>query len=375
MILGSPKKAQLDLPFDQYQRYRIVAEALEILREGNTSPLRILDVGGGEGIALHFFPDDDLEILDQTVVEGVPNFVEGDATAMPYEDDAFDYVTSVDVYEHIPPEARRKYLSELRRVAGKGILLAGPFESEAVRAAERLVNELHRAVHLQGNVWLEEHKENSLPGLPQTREFFEEHQDTITVVPNGYLPHWIAMLSMVFYGVKLGDELKELFDRFNTFYNEFMYRYDNSEPCYRYLLVALKEDREVSFEQLTPPVEHQNTAMSSALFSTFSAALPMVPQLKNFESQLDVLRRQSVQKDGRLTQKDIQIRDLSMRLARQMTEENDTVALRREIASLRVQRNQLQNQLNAMKNSRAWKAMEKQRQLRVFIGNRLKRNR
>lgn len=367
MTLESPTRKQLDLPFDQYQRYRIIADALEILREGDPSPLRILDVGGGEGIALHFFPDDGLEILDQTIAEDIPNFVQGDATAMPYEDGAFDYVMSVDVYEHIPPEARQKYLSELRRVAGKGVLLAGPFESEAVRAAERLVNELHRAVHLQGNVWLEEHKENSLPDLPQTREFFEEYRDGVTVMPNGYLPHWIAMLSMVFYGVKLGDEMRELFDRFNYFYNEFMYQYDNSEPCYRHLLVALKEDREVSFDRLGPPAEHQNTALSSALFSTFSAALPIVPQLKNFESQLDSLKKQ-------LLQKEVQIRALSVRLAQQASASNDVSALGRENTALRQQRNQLQNQLNAMKNSRAWKAMEKQRQLRTFLGTRLKRN-
>lgn len=355
MTLGSPKKEQLNLPFDQYQRYRIVAEGLEALREGNATPLRILDVGGGEGIALHFFPDDDLEILDQTVAEGVPNFVEGDATAMPYEDDAFDYVLSVDVYEHIPPEARQKYLSELRRVAGKGVLLAGPFESEEVRAAERLVNEVHRAVHLQGNVWLEEHKENSLPDLPQTKKFFEEHQDGVTVVPNGYLPHWIAMLSMVFYGVKLGDEMQELFGRFNTFYNEFMYPYDNTEPCYRYLLIALKEGGEVSFDHLTPSVEHQNTALSAAFFSTFSAALPIVPQLKNFENQL--------------AQKEVQIRDLSVRLAQQASARNQ------ENYALRRQNDQLQNQLDAVRSSRAWRIMVKQQQLRTFLGNRIKRNR
>ena len=368
------------MPFDQYQRYRIVADALKVLREDD-EPLKILDVGGGEGIALHFFPDDRLEILDQTVAEGVPNFVEGDATAMPFEDGAFDYVTSVDVYEHIELEARQRYLSELRRVAGKGVLLAAPFESEAVRSAERLANEFHRAVHLQGNVWLEEHDENSLPDLSHTRELFEGHGDGVTVMPNGYLPHWIAMISLTFYGGKLGDEMQELVGRFNAFYNEFMYRYDNSEPCYRYLVVALKEDREVSFEQLTPPAEHRNTALSSALFGTFSAALPLVPQLKNFENQLNDLEKRVAQKDARmarkdaqLAQKEVQIRDLAARLARHVNEENDNMALARENASLRAQRNQLHNQLNAVRNSRAWKVLEAQRRVRIFLGNRLKRN-
>lgn len=373
MTLQNPKKEQLDLPFDQYQRYRVIADALEILRE-NTGSLRILDVGGGEGIATHFFPDDELEILDQTVAEGVPNFVEGDATAMPFEDGAFDYVMSVDVYEHIEPKSRQKYLAELRRVADKGVLLAGPFESESVRAAERLANELHRAVHLQGNVWLEEHEENSLPDLPRTREFFEEQQDNVTVVPNGYLPHWIAMISLTFYGVKLGNEMQELVGRFNSFYNEFMYRYDNSEPCYRHLLVSLKEERQVSFERLVPSSERQNTAMSSAFFSTFSSALPMLPQLKNFErqlaqkdSQMAKKDSQMARKDSQLAQKEVQIRDLSARLARQISQVNQVEALSQENAGLK-------KQLNSIRNSRAWKAVQAQRRLRIFLGNRLNRN-
>ncbi len=358
MTPASPKREQLQLPFDQYQRYRIIADALDILRKDEGS-LRILDVGGGEGTASYFFPDDRLEILDHTVAEGVSNFVEGDAIDMPYEEGHFDYVMSADVYKHIEPDARPQYLSELRRVSNKGVLLAGPFESEAVRAAERLANGLHRAVHHQGNIWLEEREENSLPGLSHTKEFFEEYRDNVTVIPNGYLPHWIAMISLTFYSGKFDDEIQELVGQFNAFYNEFMYRHDNSEPCYRYLVVALKEDREVSFERLVSPIERQNTALSSAFFSTFSSALPTLSRLDRFEKQL-------AQKDTQLARKEVQIRDLSARLARQTSQASQAEALGRENANLK-------RQLNAVKNSRAWKALEMQRRLRLFLGNRLKR--
>src|SRR5215211_4674644 len=147
---------KLHLPFDQHQRYRIVTDVIERLRE-DSGPLQILDVGGGEGMILNFLSEDRVTILDQSDAEGVPGFVKGDATALPFEDEAFDFVVSVDVYEHIEPESREKYLSELRRTAQRGVLLAAPFDSAVVRDAERIAQEFHRAIHLQDNVWLEEH--------------------------------------------------------------------------------------------------------------------------------------------------------------------------------------------------------------------------
>ncbi len=66
------KEQQLRLPFDQHQRYRIVTEVLERLRGDNDAKLQILDVGGAEGTILNFLDGDEVTILDQIAVEGVP---------------------------------------------------------------------------------------------------------------------------------------------------------------------------------------------------------------------------------------------------------------------------------------------------------------
>ncbi len=321
------------MPFDQYQRYKIVTDALDVLRE-DTGPLGILDVGGGEeGVILRFLPDDNVEILDQIEVEDVPGFRRGGATALPYEDETFDYVTSVDVYEHVKSEGRREYLSELRRVTRKGVLLAAPFDSEEVRGAERLANDFHRAIRLQENVWLKEHAENGLPDLAETRAYFEGQGDQVSVIPNGYLPHWIAMISLTFYRAHLRGEMQIMADRLNAFYNEFMYGYDNCAPSYRHLLVALKESRDVGFERITSPVDHPNATLGLAFFSTFSTTLSLVAQLNK---------------------KDAQIKDLFGRLARQAATAN------RERA-----------ELDAIKNSRTWRVLDRQRRLRMALKGRL----
>jgi hypothetical protein len=64
----------IDLPFDQYQRYRITVEIIQILKkEKGAGRLRILDVGGcansrnGKGSFMplySFLPDGDLTVVD-----------------------------------------------------------------------------------------------------------------------------------------------------------------------------------------------------------------------------------------------------------------------------------------------------------------------
>lgn len=373
---GANRKEQLKLPFDQHQRYKVVAEVLEVLRE-DSAPLRILDVGGGEGIVLSFLPEGDVTVLDQTEAEEVPGFVKGDATALPFEDESFDYVMSVDVYEHIEPEHRDRYLSELRRAARKGVLLASPFDSEGVRDAEELANEVHRIVHRQENVWLKEHAENGLPDLDETRKFFEERRDQVTVVPNGYLPNWLAMISLTFYSSKLGGETQKLFERLNTFYNEFMYRQDNAEPCYRHLLVSLKDGRRPGFEHVISGADNSH-AFRVAFSSAFSATLPLASMLETLDGQL-------AQKDGQLAQREVQVRDLSRRLAQQM-EANSRLALEKDqlaattrqkekrIAALTNQNANLVAQRERFVMSRSWRLLtllsRQRRRVMALLGRR-----
>jgi hypothetical protein len=415
-----PLDKSLKLPFDQYQRYRIVTDAIERLRDG-PEPLQILDVGGGEGIILNFLPEDRVTVLDQTESEEVPGFVKGDATALPFEDEAYDYVVSVDVYEHIPPEARDRYLSELRRTARKGVLLAAPFDSDMVRGAERAANEFHRSIHLAGNVWLQEHAENGLPELEDARRFFEGHEDTVSVLPNGYIPHWLALICLTFYSSKLEGESGGMFESINTFYNEFMYRLDNAEPCYRYLLVSLKEPTSVNLDELASPgMDSEYANHSSALFGALSAMLPLATEVKRqnawlaqhekrlaqreenaarrearIDAQLAEYKKRLAEREGMLARREAQVSDLSRRLAERVSAMNTlqvqveqrvasqqahkqlqqahnnlkqrVAGLEEHNANLERHRNQLRRQLEGVTTSRAWRVLSMPHRLRRRI--------
>ena len=88
----------LDLPFDQYQRYRLVMDLLDEVR-GDARTLRILDVGGRTALLRSFLPDDEVVLVDVEASDE-PGLVLGDGSALPFADGAFDAVLAFDTLEH-----------------------------------------------------------------------------------------------------------------------------------------------------------------------------------------------------------------------------------------------------------------------------------
>ena len=96
------------LPFDQYGRYRMIADALDAVRPLFAGKLHILDVGGffrtRRGVemlpARAFLPTDDVTVLDQPASE-LPGYVRGDGRGLAFGDRSFDFVISCDTLEHI----------------------------------------------------------------------------------------------------------------------------------------------------------------------------------------------------------------------------------------------------------------------------------
>ena len=82
----------LALPFDQYQRYRLVADLVDRVRIDDR-PFRILDVGGRTALLRAFLPNDDVALVDvdPSDAEGL---VLGDGSKLPYQDGAFEVVAA-----------------------------------------------------------------------------------------------------------------------------------------------------------------------------------------------------------------------------------------------------------------------------------------
>lgn len=229
----------LELPFDQYQRYKILQEAIDLLRENN-KPLKILEVGGYPGNILSFLPKDKITIVDQKE-SNLPNYHQADALNLPFGEDEFEMSVSLDVLEHIPPEKREKFIRELWRVCQHHLLLASPFDSPPRVQAEQIVAKFisHKLGYTHPP--LEEHQRYGLSRREEVIGILKGLRAEVLVLPNGNLSRWLTMMILSFY-FESEAELSPVAKLVNHYYNQNYYKYDNCEPCYREVLIASKKE-------------------------------------------------------------------------------------------------------------------------------------
>jgi SAM-dependent methyltransferase len=225
------------LPFDMYQRYDQCRAAVARL-ESPTA--RILDVGGilgGGGGHLattgDFFPAAPPPVTIDVRACDHPDHRAITGPRLPFADGSFEVVLCQDVLEHLPPADRNTLQDELARVARRFVLLAAPFATPGVAAADALLLALIRARHEYTHAFLAEHLAHGHPALAATVARWEAAGASAVVLPNGYLPYWsLAQLA----NLRLGEPaMGERYARAQALYNGQVF--DWREPAYRHLLV------------------------------------------------------------------------------------------------------------------------------------------
>jgi SAM-dependent methyltransferase len=111
--------------------------ALDGFLDAIPTPRRVLEIGVGEGIVnarvRERFPEASVLGLDLPDAELAAGWREldlaclfGDATTLPFPDDAFDLVMAIEVFEHLPDTDAA--LRELARVCSGSLIASVPFE-------------------------------------------------------------------------------------------------------------------------------------------------------------------------------------------------------------------------------------------------------
>jgi arylsulfatase A-like enzyme/glycosyltransferase involved in cell wall biosynthesis len=239
------------MPSDQYQRYKLVSDIINKFRIRGKK-FKILEVGAGfEENLKKFLPSDDIFYLDKEYppeYSEKEHFIPGDILTAEFKD-TYDFVVAIDVYEHIIPRDRKKFLDSIIPLSEIGTIIAAPFDGEDVRKCESSANEVYRNSHGSDYIWLKEHAENGLPSLSDTLNLIQDSHVNPVVIPNGYLPRWFEMIS-AFLLTEGKAEFRPIMSTLYELYNQYYYPYDNRNPAYRQTLIIPKGDRIPDFSEL-----------------------------------------------------------------------------------------------------------------------------
>ncbi|MFT7679364.1 MAG: putative nucleic acid-binding Zn-ribbon protein [Planctomycetota bacterium] len=268
------------LPFDQYQRYRLVADLVGRVR-ADRPHLTVLDVGGRTALLRSFLPNDKVHLVDVEVSDE-RGLVLGDGAKLPYKDGAFDVVCAFDTLEHVPPPLRDAFVRECARVSRGHVLLAGPYKAEPVDEAEELLKSFMNDKLGVQHRYLEEHRTNGLPERDRTEELLSESGCQVTRHGHGNLDRWVVLMCMELY-MDHDPLLRPLAERFFRFYNENLYASDHAGPVYRHVVIGAKPGLALPSAEglLDDPV---------APVGTFKACADLGLELLAFDSEQDAWR-------------------------------------------------------------------------------------
>ena len=231
-----------ELPFDLYGRYAVIRDIIDHNRKDGQR-FKVLDVGGRGNLLKRFLPNDDVFYLDPLIDSKDDNFIKGDGCAMSLEAESFDWVTSADVFEHIPKEKRESFLNENIRVAKFGTILVAPFWSKEVEQAEINANENFKTLSGgQDHIWLKEHIENGLPDSAELERYLKDKELSFQKLNNNRLFLWQALIDICFLSyVNTDEDIKKKYEDFNYFYNSEVCPFDDQEPSYRKIYFIKKD--------------------------------------------------------------------------------------------------------------------------------------
>ncbi|WP_458121166.1 class I SAM-dependent methyltransferase [Paenibacillus sp. Z6-24] len=229
--------------FDQYQRYNNVTTIVNRFRTQNKC-FRILEVGANEHRNLEkFLPNDQITYLDIELPEHLmndPQYILGDATAMEFEDDEYDIVVALDVFEHIPEAKRNKFIDELQRVSKEFFVITAPFDSPKVVDSEIVANSIYKGIFGEDFIWLREHRDNGLPKLDAMKSYLTQKKDiSYKIIGHGNVDIWERMMKIHFFAA-YNSKLNFFRDEIDKFYNSKIFEWDYSEESYRKIVVVSK---------------------------------------------------------------------------------------------------------------------------------------
>ena len=244
---------------DQWERYVVVALCIDYFFKENN--ITVLDVGGvspdhiGDKLWLPMgeilnnllgpqLQDNSAPIKFNTFVVdliycGESGAIQGDGCFLPFKNNTFDLVASLDTLEHIPPESREKFLGELCRVSRDLILISAPPKDENIELVEKTlltqIKQLYGLEHQQ----LLEHRQLGLPASEEVVRVLSREAGPVETFAWGSVENFFFFQSIknLFLFHPKARQMLAFFDDFiiNRFWGA-----ENQPPYSHYFWLATK---------------------------------------------------------------------------------------------------------------------------------------
>lgn len=271
------------IPFDHYQRYAATAALVDALA---LPAATVLEVGANrQRLLASFLPRSRLVFSDLHEQTGADDFVQADASALPFVDDRFDAVVALDVIEHMPVHLRAKAAVEMARVATRLVIIACPLDQPWVHAAEHEANDVWRNHFGEDYPWLEEHKEFGLVAGDEIERALVEAGCMVLRFGQGDTALWSGLMSAHFLKESIA-EMRSIVASADRLYNHSVFSGDRSEKSYRGYFVAVRNKADLERIRQSPVLTAEPDEAAVALLSSLGASLqPIADRIQFAESQ------------------------------------------------------------------------------------------
>jgi len=180
-------------------------------------------------------------IVDLTICHAA-DFVQGDGCFLPFKNDSFDLVISLDTLEHSPPESREQFLSEINRVCRDLIFISFPFQNKEIEFVEEAL--FHQVKYLYGleHQQLCQHRSFGLPSSEEVAQVLNRKVGAVESFAWGALEEFFFFQSIknVYLFHPNASQLLPLYDEFII--NRLNSSKRHSPYSHSYVLAAKKRE-------------------------------------------------------------------------------------------------------------------------------------
>jgi hypothetical protein len=262
-----------DIPFDHYQRY---AAAASLVRAIGTRAVTVLEVGANRQRLLgDFLPDHRMLYTDLEPQENVEDFVAADACALPFVEQSYDAVVSLDVLEHIPPGLRTHAVAEMARVCVRMVVIGCPLDRPWVHEAEAAAHAVWRRYFDSAYPWLEEHEEHGLVDASQVKATLQAAGLQVIRFGQGDVGLWATLMGAHFVKEAV-PELATVVAAADRYYNRAIFEGDRSPLAYREFFIGLRHEEDLEAIRGAAVLIGQRDADGIGLLSSLGNGLPQV---------------------------------------------------------------------------------------------------